>query len=237
LKEKFTDFTINHTKINTKVECGRIFSKVINPIAYDNKKRGSERGRISKYPITFSMLMYNKENFRDIYVDKPKGLTRSEWENTRKKSINSNFLEYQASKAKKLLNKYNLKYRDGKSEVNDQFSAGLATQIHHIFPKNEFPTISAHVENLIALTPTQHFTKAHPNNDTHIVDLRYQEILLKTKTCQIKENIERDDRESIIYSFDNFVEVLSTGFNNDYEIEENDFIKVMEIIHDYYIEI
>ena len=30
--------------------------------------------------------------------------------------------------------------------------------MHHIFPANEFPSIADYLENLIALTPTQHFT-------------------------------------------------------------------------------
>src|SRR5699024_5306555 len=79
LKEKFENYIIENTNINKPLEVRRIFSKVINPLAYKFKKLGTSRGRISKNIITYSSLMYNQENFRDLVSNKPKNITRKEW--------------------------------------------------------------------------------------------------------------------------------------------------------------
>lgn len=65
LKNAFTDFTIKHTKINGKTECGRIFTKVLNPLAFKMKKKGTIKGSLSKNPITMNDLQYNRINWRD----------------------------------------------------------------------------------------------------------------------------------------------------------------------------
>jgi len=236
LKDSYEQFIISNTPINGNTEVRRIFTKVLNPLAYDRRKCGTERGRISKHIITYSQLMYNRENFRDLNADKPKGMTRNEWKEKRRNKINKDYYKYQSAKAKRFLRKFNDQYRDGISEVHDEFGAGLATQIHHIFPENQYPEISMYLENLVALTPTQHMTKAHPLNNTHRIDLEYQEILLKAKAGSIEENISDVNIENI-YIFDNFVEVINTGFRTDYDVVENDFITVMNIITDYYMHI
>lgn len=70
LKDNYINFTINNTKINGKTECSRIFTKVINPLAFRYKKFGTSKGRFSKKYFSFTDLLYNKENFRDIYSKK-----------------------------------------------------------------------------------------------------------------------------------------------------------------------
>ncbi|PWF33935.1 restriction endonuclease, partial [Yersinia pestis] len=40
LKSAFENFTIKYTSINTKVECRRIFTKILNPLAFDVKSYG-----------------------------------------------------------------------------------------------------------------------------------------------------------------------------------------------------
>ncbi|WP_145442092.1 restriction endonuclease [Staphylococcus hominis] len=232
LKEKFEEFTIKNTKINKKLEARRIFTKVINPIAFKEKKLGTYRGRISKNFITYSSLMYNTENFRDKNLEKPKNITRQEWTKIHSQKVNVEYYKYQSKKAKGFLRRYNDKYRNGLSEVNDK-DHELATQIHHIFPQHQYPEISMYYENLIALTPNQHFIKAHPNNNTQRINKDYQEILLKSKAGIIEEDIDLKGEKSI-YNFDNFIEVLNSGFNTEYKIEENDFITVMDTIEDYY---
>lgn len=72
MKQGYADFIIRYTKINGVVECNRIFIKVLNPLAYYNRTCGTERGKMSKQSITYDMLMYNRNNFRDIYSNKPK---------------------------------------------------------------------------------------------------------------------------------------------------------------------
>ncbi|MDE8087865.1 restriction endonuclease [Erysipelothrix rhusiopathiae] len=231
LKTKFENFTIKYTKINNKTEVRRIFSKILNPIAFKHNKRGTYRGRISKHEITLAELMYNRNNFRDIWSEKPKNVTRKEWLKEIERDINPDYYRYQSLKAKKFLKEYNNKYRNSKSELDDEFSVGNATQIHHIFPESEFPTISGFLENLVALTPTQHLFKAHPNNNTSIIDKDYQELLLKTKALIIKENLMTDN---IIYSFENFSMVLNTGFEYEEYINITNFESAMIVIQNYY---
>jgi len=232
LKTQYEDFIIKNTKINGVTEVRRIFTKVLNPLAYSKKKKGTQRGRLSKNIITLSMLMYNQENFRDISSEKPKNMTRQEWELEHQSKINKEFFKYQSSKAKSFIKKYNDEFRNSKSEVNDEYSSGVATQIHHIFPEGQFPQIAMYYENLIALTPTQHFNKAHPNNHTYIIDEDYQEILLKAKAGTIKEDLTRSDEP--IYSFENFITVINVGFNTDYEIVGEEYLYVMEVLNSHY---
>lgn len=59
LKQKFYDFTHLYTKIKKDLECGRIFTKVINPVAYFHNAFGTEGGHVSSDVITFDVLMYN----------------------------------------------------------------------------------------------------------------------------------------------------------------------------------
>ena len=68
------------------------------------------------------------------------------------------------------------------SEVKDSWGNGEATQVHHIFPKAQFPQIAHYVENLILLTATQHNTKAHPNNKTQQINKDYQLVCLLAKS-------------------------------------------------------
>ena len=83
---------------------------------------------------------------------------------------------YQVTKAMNLLRKIQIE-----SEVKDQFANGEATQVHHIFPKSQFPMIVHYLENLIKLTATQHFTKVHPSNNTQVINKDYQFLCLIAK--------------------------------------------------------
>ena len=78
-KRKFTEFTMRYTNINKKKECGRIFAKVINPLAFKYKKFGTYRGHVSKNIITLDVLQYNQPNWRDLLSNKPKNITRMEY--------------------------------------------------------------------------------------------------------------------------------------------------------------
>ena len=100
VKETFSTFIINNTKINGVVECNRIFIKVLNPLAYFNNSCGTEKGRLSEQIITYDMLMYNRNNFRDVYADKPKGVTRKEYATENPVEVNEAYYHYQSAKAK-----------------------------------------------------------------------------------------------------------------------------------------
>jgi hypothetical protein len=193
VKDGFADFTIRYTKIKGKTECNRIFIKVLNPLAYRRDTRGTAKGHLSKFKITYDMLMYNRDNFRDIYADKPKELTRRQY----------------------------------KEKI------GLS----HIFPEAEFSEICAFCENLIALTPTQHFSYAHPDGNTSRIDVAYQHVCLLAKASVIKETLE-DLSRSQIYEFGRFMYVLSVGLDDEnfINIAERDFERAISAINLAYAE-
>lgn len=236
IKELFSDFTITHTKINGKTECRRIFAKVLNPLAFFRNSLGTERGHLSNHAITMDMLMYNRNNFRDVYADKPKGVTRQEYAKEHPVEVNDAYYKYQSTKAKRFLRLFNDLHRDCKSEhLEDRHMEDFATNIHHIFPESEFREISAYLENLIAITPTQHFNYAHPNNNTSEIDEQYQHLLLLSKADRIHENLISSQQEHI-YEFNNLLFVLKVGFENDtiLGIPEMDFGSVVAAINLHY---
>tara|TARA_B100000780_G_scaffold274402_1_gene239368 strand:+ start:235 stop:1437 length:1203 start_codon:yes stop_codon:yes gene_type:complete len=212
LKDGFKEFLYTTTKINrtNKAEPGRIFTKIINPIAYSKKSYGTKRGFLSQDIIGFDELMYNRKNWRD--VSKVKGETRQEYELRAKDLIKKKKLAYSRftmQQAKKLIAK---KYNKV-SEIQDVLAVGDATQVHHIFPRGEFPNIESYVENLILLTATQHSTKAHPNNNTRRIDKAYQYICLQSKCDTIQKSVEVINDG--FYSKQDFSFVLNTGINTE----------------------
>ena len=240
LKQGFIDFYHDYTPIKKEFEPKRIFTKVLNPLASRLKKKGTERGHMSTTFITKEDIMYNRDNFRDVYKDKPKDMTRKEWlEMHPDIDRRDGYFEQQMSHSKKLLKKFIIDFRYNISEltmfVDGQDDKAAPTQIHHIFAKNEFPSIMHYLENLIALTPNQHFGFAHPDNNTQVVDLAAQKVLLIAKTYSIKQNIESDAEETI-YDFSNLLTVLSVGWDDDnvLDIEENDYSDVLHAINYHY---
>lgn len=216
LKNGFKEFLYNNTKItrdNTK-EPSRIFTKVLNPLAYSRNLKGTIRGHISEDAIGYDELMYNRKNWRDI--EKKKNITRKEYtkiqeyKNSEKARVN-----YSVAKAKRFIKE---KYYPN-SEVQDEFSNGEATQVHHIFPENEYPDIRAHLENLILLTPTQHFTLAHSNNNTRYINKDYQKICLLAKSDSVEISLRINDE---FYTIESFIEVLNIGIEpKDKFVEKN----------------
>lgn len=240
MKHAFIDFYHEHTPIKKDFEPKRIFTKVLNPLAFRLKKKGTEGGHMSSTLITKADMMYNQDNFRDVYKDKPKDMTRKEWLELHPDiDRRDGYFEQQMSHSKKQLKKFIAEYRNNISELT-MFADGhddmtAPTQMHHIFPRNEFPTIMHYIENLIALTPNQHYGFAHPNNNTQVVDLAAQKVLLIAKTYSIKQNLESSSEE-IIYEFANLLTVLSVGWDDKavLEIAENDYTDVLHSISYHY---
>lgn len=233
VKQTFSDFTIKYTKINGIVECNRIFIKVLNPLAYFKNSRGTEKGRMSDQIITYDMLMYNRNNFRDIYANKPKGVTRKEYTLAHPIKVNEAYYHYQSEKAKKYIHRFNDLNRNGKTEhIEFTHMNDIATHMHHIFPKTLYPEICYYLENIIALTPTQHLNYAHPNGHTQEINEQYQYLLLLSKADRIFENL-TDNTVDKIYEFSNFLFVLSVGFDNDdiLEIADMDFCAIINAIN------
>jgi len=225
VKDAFTAFTISNTPINGVTECRRIFIKVLNPLAYKRDGRGTEKGRISKHKITYDMLMYNRDNFRDEYSDKPKELTRGQYEEQIGYHPDPNVYKYQSQRAKRCLRAFNDACRASRSEVADpRHGQDAAVNMHHIFPEADYARISMYYENLIALTPTQHFGYAHPSGNTQRIDRQFQRTCLLAKAESIRENLSSPEQERI-YEFSRFQEILAIGLDNDvfYKIESGDF--------------
>ena len=204
LKDKYTRFIIGNTAINGEVEVYRIFTKVINVYSAENDIQGTEKGRLSKDIVTFSDLMYNIKNWRDI--GKSKSQTRQEAASMEEISQQEAYENYQVTKAMNLIRKIQLD-----SEVKDQYAIGEATQVHHIFPKSQFPEIAHYLENLIKLTPTQHYTKAHPNNHTQTTNKDYQLVCLLAKSQNIEQSIKTVGEK--YYRKESFIYVINVGLD------------------------
>lgn len=229
VKQAFHEFCIKYTPINNSAEPGRIFAKVINPLAVKYKKKGSERGHISSKIITLDKIKYNQPNtIRD--KDKEKNVSRQQAKlDPNTTTVNASY-NYQVTKAMNRLRKYNDKVNASRSEVTDKFSIGsIATNMHHIFPKSSFPSIADYVENLIALTSAQHMQEAHPNGNTQVIDKDFQYLCLICKTESIRRNLMYGLGSSNFYSFDNFMAVLDTGFNSTFFVglSQNDYNSVI----------
>ena len=228
VRNTYFNFTKNNTAINGDLECGRIFTKVINVLAYKRRKHGTIKGRISNEIITRDELLYNRKNWRDENSGKPKSISRSEYPVETENAMSA----YQIQRAKRKLHEFNDRYRNSLSEVmEDGAYEPNATQMHHIFPVNEFPTIAAYLENLIALTPNQHLLRAHPDNRTAYINRDYQYLCLVCKAGHIKNNLESTTQEHI-YVFADYMFVLNTGFSTeDFDtVRENDFTTVLSMI-------
>ncbi|MGB1204034.1 MAG: hypothetical protein ACPG5B_00220 [Chitinophagales bacterium] len=206
-----TLFTFYHTNTNIKgkYEPPRIFNKIINILAYKRKSKGSIKGQLSKNIISIEEIRYNKVNWRDF--NKDKNLTREEYKTKFEEKINTNnanqYYLYNIKKAKSFV-----KNLHPYSEIH-RFEAYPATQAHHIFMQSEFPNIADLPENIIALTPNQHYYYAHPNNNTKYVDEYYLIICLLAKLDSIEINF-RENKED--YSLKDFIKVLNIGFSTNH---------------------
>lgn len=207
LKNGFKEFLYNNTSItrDNPYEPSRIFTKILNPLAYSRQLKGTVKGFISNDAIGYDELMYNRKNWRDI--EKKKNITRDEFEEMQgyKKSEEAR-VNYSVAKAKRFIKD---RYYPN-SEVTDKFSNGNATQVHHIFPEHEYPQIRAHLENLILLTPTQHFTLAHIDNNTRYINKDYQKICLLAKSDSVEISLNVNDE---FYTIESFIEVLNVGIS------------------------
>lgn len=219
-------------------DCNRIFTKALNTLAYANKTKGTEGGNLSNDIIQWNDLLYNRKNFYDEYTGKPKGIKRTEYDVPEYDDDKKR--KYAIEKAKNKVRSYNRKNNNGKSECYISIAEKIegidekeeqneickqGTQIHHIFRSEEYPDISAHVENLISLSPNQHVLKAHPGNKTKETDRLYQYYLLLCKMMRIQTD------EKGFYSREKFIETINVGFHpHDYSGYEDKFDELAEKI-------
>lgn len=212
LKTRFQRFIIGNTAINGTTEVNRIFPKILNVYACQNNIQGTVKGRLSANQFYYTDLMYNRPNWRD--VGKNKNVSRNEAveeHETLMMAQNEAYSDYQVQKAMNMIRRM---YTE--SEIKDQWANGEATQIHHIFPKSEFPQLAHYLENLIKLTPTQHYTKAHPSNKTDAINKDYQLVCLLAKSDSIENSLRKGE---FIYRKESFVYVINTGLSETLEID------------------
>lgn len=200
--ERYYRLINGNTSSHSRKDIRRMFHKVFNVYAAEHHLHGSN-GKITYY----SDLMYNKKNWRDI--DKDKTVTRQEAMTSDKIEKQEAINTYYVQKAIALIRKIHTV-----SEVNDSWGNGEATQVHHIFPKSQFPQIAHYVENLILLTATQHNTKAHPNNKTQQVNKDYQLVCLLAKADTIENSLLRFGEK--YYRKESFVYVINTGLTTEF---------------------
>lgn len=203
LRAEFIDFMIGNTAINKEVEVRRIFPKVLNPLAVAKRAHGAQKGRVSKQIFLQSDLLYNQTNFRDL--GKAKSKTRqlhSVAAPPRSGDALQNYLTKKAMDAVK-------RRHAPLSEMAGELSDGDATQVHHIFPRSHQPELVDVLENLILLTPSQHFTLAHPGNRTGSVSLEYQTRCLMAKSVAIRMSNAMGDG---FYTMEKLREVIRVGF-------------------------
>ena len=220
---KYHRFISANTPSHSKTDVDRIFHKVFNLYAYSNMLPGSKGKLLDWYD-----LMYNRINWRDK-GKKLKSLTREQAVAARIEQMNQDFyLDYQVNKAIR-----KVREKQGTiSEVHDDLGIGVATEVHHIFPKSEFPELASYFENLILITSSQHRQKAHPNSNFHLIDKEYQLICLMAKSRSI-ENYINAHGESF-YTKKSFVYVVNTGTSQEKLQETDSFTTIRRFIHDYY---
>ena len=207
LQSRFIKFIIGNTAINGEVEIRRILPKLLNVFACENNLPGSVKGRMSENQFYYTDLMYNRKNWRDMSKDKT--ISRQEVINVSEQNIIEG-TAFNAYLVQKAMNQIRKMYTE--SEVKDQWSNGDATQIHHIFPKSKFPQLAHYLENLIKLTATQHYTKAHPNNKTDAINLDYQLVCLLAKSDSIEKSLQKNE---LYYRKESFVYCINTGLNQE----------------------
>lgn len=214
LKTKYQKFIIGNTKINGVVEINRIFPKILNVFASKHNLPGTIKGNISKHEFYYTDLMYNRKNWRDL--NKDKNISRQDSESEYDTLISENENPYNNYLIQKAMTQIRKLYTE--SEVKDQWANGEATQIHHIFPKHKFPQLAHYLENLIKLTATQHYTKAHPSNKTKDINLDYQLVCLLAKSDSIEASLKKNElyyrKESLIYC-------INTGLSKELTFDLN----------------
>lgn len=218
LRDKLNHFYWDNTGVSGGLEPPRIYNKMINIFAYCRKKKGTDMGRVSENVITIAEIRYNTTNWRD---KKDKSITRQAFRElaARQAEDSTTYLHYSIEKAKRFVRMV----ESDCSEVHRFSPKYTPTQAHHIFMASDYPELADCPENIICLTPTQHYKMAHPNNKTSVVDLDYQIVCLLSKLDSIEIN-NRNGKDD--YSLAEFTNVLNTGLGTDFFTPQMDYEEV-----------
>lgn len=214
LRNQFISLIKNNTKTKKTIEPQKMYLKFINNLAVAWKIRGrGDRGITKLIPRNFDgaweqeLLKYNKPNWFDDILEKPKNMTRSEGKTKfedRQKSITN--ARSRSTAAKK---KIRLKYGTV-SEHKDRHSYLEANYGHHIIQEAHHPEFADYVENIINVSTEQH-RQAHlvgrpPTLCYTKINRAYQKELLKSKLKSIEESTNKNEN---FYSIEKFIEILN----------------------------
>ncbi len=205
-KGAFIKFVKKYTDIIQEFEPKRVFTPFFNSLAYDLRKKGTLRGRLSPRAIVYSELKYNRPNFYDESIDLPVGVTRQEYLPTYIASLNEQEgLDAEERSAIRKVKRYH-------NQISEYSRLENAVETHHMFTRSSFESLRSYKENLINITPDEHRIKAHPNSNFGIVDEKFQiELLLaKLKSILTDQNF---------YDLKLFIFILNTGFNE--QLDDN----------------
>lgn len=187
-----------------EIEVNRIFPKMLNPICFDLGARGVEQGHVMKtIPSKFD-LIYNRPNFRD----KVSGKVKSETRKTHAVRIELEAKNLPAPSRPSSVAAKVQKYQGYISEA-DPSNRTKAVHVHHIFPKAEYPELADQPENMIVLTPGQHYSEAHVDGNTREIDPVNQKVYLFSKLQSVKSSVEKEDG---MYSYAGIARVLEIGY-------------------------
>lgn len=204
LKTQFYYFLKNNTRLSSsnQTESNRIFTKVINPLAFVQKSKGTKSGRLSSDSIMYSDLLYNHLNFRDVASGKPKNIPRSELSTDRTPISSAGAV----AKVKKAIKSLHQSKGLISSEVSiNAFPVTNTHELvgHHIFPHATYPQYADAPENIILIDSNQHNILAHNGNNFNTIDLTFQKQCLLSKLDTILK-----PELSNYYSVDSFVEMI-----------------------------
>ncbi|NTU73501.1 hypothetical protein HGB07_05025 [Candidatus Roizmanbacteria bacterium] len=207
LRDRYSCFIRGNTGIRGALEPNRIFNKIFNILAVLWRMPGEKGGKITDYPMIYKDIEYNDINWRDL--NKKKDLTRKQSMLLHEAEVkHEKITDYEMIKAKAAIKSRHMLA----SELHDKLAGGEATQAHHIFPDKVFPQYRSTLENIILLTGSQHNSRAHPSNNTQVVDLDYQRQCLMSKLDSIEQSEKNKDG---FYSLVKFIEMLNDikGYN------------------------
>jgi len=182
----------------------RVFNKIFNVFCYKNHLPGEDASNITIGPCPYSFLIYNRTNFRD--KDIPSGTTRHQYQEEVLSEIE------QGGVVETLLQKVKdaVRVRHGNdSEIKDAalgYMPNSGVHVHHILPRHSYPQFSLSKENLISLTPGQHFSFAHIESNTRTTNTDFQIICLKKKFEHIKEFLRAGDG---FYDLKEFIKIIN----------------------------
>lgn len=197
-------------RVNTAVRgddrrhTSRVLNKMFNVYCYAYRIPGEDRSVVSAGPCPYSFLIYNRDNFRD--ADMPTGMTRRQYSQQILSQVDQQgVVATLVAKAKEAVSR-----RHGKeSEIQDPaqgYAPGAGVHIHHIFPQGVYPQYALTKENLIALTPGQHYSFAHVEANTRRINPEFQVVCLQKKLEHICASVIAHDD---FYSLREFVRMLN----------------------------